>query len=173
MAALRIRDIAQLYRSRYRGELPHDPVGLDAARIAVHHLACLSGDPRKRIGGWLRLWAPWLSLLEAEQLLVEAITKPLRWRADKLGWRLRVTEQERRALGITTIGAIDLPKAERIARRKASAKHRKLQLRRAQGAKPRAEYEAASTNRAKPWIAAGLSRASWYRKRRETSAATA
>ena len=35
----------------------------------------------------------------------------------------------------------------------------------------RAEYLAASLSRTRPWEAAGVSRASWYRHRRETGAA--
>lgn len=164
IAALRIRDLSRLMRARYGSQLPNDAVGRDCARIIVHHLAALSGDPRKRISGWLELWAPWLQLLDAKQLLIEAISNPYRWRADKLGWRLWLTEADRAALRITTIGAIDLGKAERTERRRDH--HRKLALakRRAQGAKPRAEY-LASVKTEKPWIALGISRRTWYRRR--------
>lgn len=52
--------------------------------------------------------------------------------------------------------------------RRAKAKIRKRDKRRKAGAKPRAEYEAKSINRTKPWLEAGISRATWYRNR-ETS----
>ncbi len=40
-------------------------------------------------------------------------------------------------------------------------------------AEPRAEYEARSISRATPWIAEGISRSTWYRRRRAASAAQA
>jgi hypothetical protein len=36
--------------------------------------------------------------------------------------------------------------------------------RRARGVRTRAEYEAQSVSRAKPWLALGISRTTWYRR---------
>lgn len=163
LSALRIHDLNKLFAARYGHALPDDDAGKDDAQVMAHHLAALSGDPRKRINGWLRLWCPWMSLADAEAVLAEAILRPQRWRADKLAWRLRLTEADRSALRITTIGAVDLGRSERTKRRRDRAKLRKQMLRRAAGAKPRAQYEANSINRTKPWIALGMSRAAWYR----------
>lgn len=168
-AALRIRDLEKLFTARGMLPLPDDDAGRDDALIAAHHLSELSGDPRKNIGAWLRKWAPWLSLADAEAILVEAITQPQRWKADRLAWRLHLTESDRATLGITTIGAIDLTKAERTKRRHRRNIEAKRAARRARGAKPRAHYETNAINRQKPWITAGISRATWYRRyRRET-----
>jgi hypothetical protein len=41
------------------------------------------------------------------------------WTADQLAWRLHLTDADRTALAITTIGAIDCPKRVRTIRRKA------------------------------------------------------
>src|SRR5439155_12289714 len=97
----------------------------------------------------------------------------LRWRADKLGARLGLTEAERQRLGITTIGSIDVPKAERAKRRRSRDRLRRQQELRKQGAKPRAEYEAASLARTKPWEALGMSRAAWYRAGKPTRGTSA
>lgn len=163
IAALRVNDLRKLFTARYGELFPNDDAGRDDAHVMVHHLGALSGDPRKRITPWLREHCPWTSLAEAEKLLVEAITRPQRWRADKLAWRLGLNEADRTALGITTIGAIDLSRADRIKRRK--AKHRRLAIarRRAKGAKPRAQYLATSISRTRPWLQLGMSRAKWYR----------
>jgi hypothetical protein len=104
------------------------------------------------------------------------LAKPLGWRADKIAGILQVTEAERSRLGLTTIGAIDMSRAERIQRRRERDRTRRQQRRRAGGAKPRNQYEAQSISRAQPWAALGMSRATWYRTgkpTRETSASAA
>jgi hypothetical protein len=78
----------------------------------AHHLAH-GPDPEHRIGLWLGLWAPWMTGSEAGKLITKVIAKPLRWRAHKLGIRLRLTEAERTRLGITTIGSIEVSGQER------------------------------------------------------------
>jgi len=114
---------------------------------------------------WLATRAPWLTADEAAELLADAIAKPLRYKADTLGARLGLTAAERDKLAIRTIGAIDLPKAERATRRRDKDRQRKHQARRKAGAKPRPVMEAGSINRAKPWLIEGVSRATWYRRR--------
>lgn len=169
MASLRVYELTNLFHARYGRELPDDDAGRDDARVMVHHLGALSGDPRRRITPWLRQWCPWLSLAEAEELLIEAITRPQRWRADKLAWRMRLTAADRSALRITTIGAIDMSRAERARRRKLVNTIAKVAARRAKGIKPRAEY-LASVLKPRPWEAAGVSRATWYRGQRKPPA---
>lgn len=167
IAALRLRDLAKLFRARYGVVLPDDDSGRDDIDVAVHHLASLA-HPRGRITKWLELWAPWFTLAERTDLVTKAIARQQHWTADQLAWRLRLTKEDRRMLGITTIGAIDLAKRERTKLRRSKAKHRAAGYRRARGAKPRAQYEAAAINRAQPWIAEGISRRTWYRRHRGT-----
>jgi hypothetical protein len=101
--------------------------------------------------------------VDRERLINEAQECPLKWTADKLAWKFKVTQEQRRRLALKTIGAIDLSKAERIKTRRAHNKAASRAYRRANGAKPRAQYLAQFT---KPWIAAGISRATWYRRLR-------
>ena len=82
---------------------------------------------------------------------------------DKLGSRLNLVDVERQKLGITTIRAVDVDKAQLLERRKQKDRERKERCRRAGGAKPRAQYEAQSLSRTKPWEALGMKRAKWYR----------
>lgn len=165
MAALRCAEINRLLASRYGQVLPDDDAGRDDALIMAHHLARLSGDPRVRIGKWLDAHAPWAVGSIRATLLAEIDAKPLRWRADKLGARLRLTEGERSGLRIRTIGAVDVDKAERAKRRSEKRRALKEAARRAAGASTRAEYEAASIEQAQPWIIIGISRRTWYRRR--------
>lgn len=164
LAALRIADLSTLFRSRYGMTLPDDDAGRDDIRLAMDHLASLP-HPARAMTRWLETWAPWLTLAEHRQTIADGIAQQRHWKADALAWRLRLTKEERRMLGITTIGAIDEGKAARTKRRKDRDRERKQAKRRAAGAVPRHQYEAGSAQAAKPWIAEGISRATWYRRR--------
>jgi hypothetical protein len=163
LAGRRVAELEQLFHARYRTTLPDDADGRACAEIMAHHLAGTSEDPRRSIPPWLEQWAPWLSIADAKAIMADAILRPRRWKADKLAWRLKLTDTDRERLGITTIGSIDVSRAERTQRREARKYQRLVMRRRLKGAKPRAQYEAQSISRAKPWESLGMSRASWYR----------
>lgn len=164
MAALRVAELARLFTRRYGEHLPDDDAGRDDAALMAHHLAQLSGDPRKRVMSFIELRCPWMPIAEAKAMLLETIDKPRRWRADKLAWRLRLTHADRTTLKITTIGSIDKPKSQRWHERQERARIAKLERRRTSGARSRAEYESASVSAQQPWKALGMSRRTWYRK---------
>lgn len=166
LGALRIKDLSRLFRARYGTEQPDDDDGRDNVRIMAHHLAMLAGDPRRRVTSWVQMHAPWLSIRELDRLLAEVVTRPRRWKAQRLAWRLRLTEADRKTLQITTIGSIDVGTADRLKARQERNRIAKLLARRAKGVKPRAQYLATSINAAKPWQTAGISRATWYRRTR-------
>jgi hypothetical protein len=167
MSALRCAELNRLFSDRYDSSLPDDDAGRDDIRIMVHHLALMSGDQRARMKTWLSTWAPWMSAEQTVALTDAVIAKPIRWRADKLAERLNLRETDRARLSITTIGAVDMTKAEREAARKARMRQAKLKARRTQGVKSRTEYEQQSISRAKPWEAEGISRPTWYRRNRQ------
>lgn len=172
MAAARISELQRIFDYRYgRAQIvPATDEGFQAARVMVHHIGRLKHGQR-RMSDWLLRCAPWMSPRDHERLISEVEECPLKWTADKLAWKLRLTQAEREGLGITTIGAIDLPKAERISRRKARKNAAREAARRAEGAIPRAQYLAGAISRTQPWKATGESRAAWYRRRaRETTA---
>jgi hypothetical protein len=176
LIALRMNDLAILFRSRYGITLPDDDAGRDDMEVALNHLACLP-HPMPAIKAWLETWAPWLTLAEQRDVAAPIIANPQRWKADALAWRLRLTMEQRTMLGITTIGAIDMNKGARTKRRRMLDRHRKAKMRRAKGAKPRKVYEEQSIAHAMPWISEGISRATWYRRNKpvrqpETSPAT-
>lgn len=166
LVGLRMRDLCILFRGRYSGHdrLPDDDAGREDLFIAINHLACLA-HPRKHIADWINAWAPWLTAGEQSDLVGRALANPQRWTADQLAWRLRLTKEQRNMLGITTIGSIDESKAARSKRRRKRERERRMASRRAKGALPRTEYEKNAISRTKPWIADGISRASWYRRR--------
>lgn len=164
MAAIRASEMARLYSRRYPDlQLPCDDEGENLARLMLQHLNRLRDAPR-RMGRWLDRWCPWLDDASHEHMLSDALTVQLRYRADKLAWKLKVTAAERRELGLRTIGAIDQTKEQRAVAAKDRHRDRVRARRRAKGAKPRAEYEANSANRTRPWEAANISRRTWYRR---------
>lgn len=123
IATLRLRDLAKLFRARYGITLPDDDAGRDDLYVALTHVAQLN-TARERMHRYLEIWAPWLTLREARSTVDHALTNPRRWTADQLAWRMRLTLADRTALGITTIGAVDLNKAGRKRLRKARSKAR-------------------------------------------------
>lgn len=164
LVALRLHDLAKIFRHRYGIELPDDDAGREDLEIAVNHLANLA-RPRRHIANWIGLWAPWLTAAEQSDLVGKALANPQHYKADGLAWRLSLKAEERRMLGITTIGAIDENKAARAKRRRTLERERKAKQRRAKGAKPRKVYEAQSISNAMPWVSEGISRATWYRRK--------
>ncbi len=167
--ALRIRDLEIIIRNRWGATLPDDDSGRDDALIVLHHMVNYAVDPHGRMVAWLAARCPWMAAEEAAQTIDRVLASPRRFKADTLAAKLNLIAADRARWGITTIGAVDLPKEKRLARRRARDRERKEHKRRTAGARPRAEYLASiKSAEPKPWQAAGMSRAAWYRRQRET-----
>jgi hypothetical protein len=164
LVALRLHDLARIFRHRYGVTLPDDDAGREDLAIAINHLANLA-RPRRHIANWIDLWAPWLTAAEQRDMVGAAQANPQHYKADNLAWRLNLKAEERRMLAITTIGAIDENKAQRIKRRKMLDRQRKANARQVKGARPRKQYEEQSISSAMPWVEQGISRATWYRRK--------
>jgi hypothetical protein len=65
---------------------------------------------------------------------------------------------------VTTIGSIDVDKAARKRRRAANQKENSTAWRRRNGAVPRSDYLAKAASQARPWLALGISRRTYYRR---------
>jgi hypothetical protein len=119
MAAIRLAEITRLIDDRYgRGvELDPCPDSVALARIVAHHMGALPDAPR-RIASWLLDRAPWIKGADRERLISEVVACPLKWSADKLAWKIGLTDAKRTELKIRTIGAIDCNQDQRKARRK-------------------------------------------------------
>jgi hypothetical protein len=156
LAAFRLSELTRLLDDRFGEgvELEACDTSYGLVRIVVHHLGALPDAPR-RITRWCATYAPWISPRDLERLISEVIACPIKWSADKLGWKLRLSDADRSRLKIRTIGAFDCTKSQRIARRKRN----------------QARYDAARRPRkrepvGKPWVAMGISRATYYRSRK-------
>lgn len=167
---VRLRELERLFAHRWGNTLPDDDAGRDDLLVAAHHIAQAYGNPTEHIPAWVREWAPWLSDSACAALVAKVEANPLKWTADKLAWRVRLTDAERTALKITTIGAIDCGKVARQERRHRRNNEAKTARRREGGAVDRSKYEDASASRERPWEALGMSRATWYRRGKPAAA---
>jgi hypothetical protein len=130
--------------------------------------ALIAAAQRMDREGW-RMGRKGLTAADAEAILEEESISRRYMSADNLARFLGVSYPQRQALGLTTIGAIDVGKRARLELRKRKDRLAKERKRRAAGARPQAQ----SLSRTEPWKAEGISRASWYRRRRETVSSTA
>jgi len=114
-------------------------------------------EAAKRMGGEI-------TEAEAAAIIDEAVhthSPPLS--ADDLARFLGLRYDKRRALGIKTIGSIDIDKQGRKEIRKLQDRYSKERKRRRLGMKPHSE----SLSQTRPWKDEGISRRTWYRHRRQ------
>jgi hypothetical protein len=138
--------------------------------IAWHWYNSKARDPiwslmeaAKRMGGKI-------TEAEASAIIEEASIIRKCWSADNLARFLGVTYAQRQALGLTTIGSINVGRRARKELRKRRDRLAKEAKRRAAGMRPQSE----SLSATQPWRALGMSRAVWYRrnKRRNVTGET-
>ena len=162
----RVRDLTRFFAFTYGG-LPDDDAGRDLFFVLAHHVTSLDGDPENSIRDYAAAWCKWMPDDELDALARRVLAKPYKWGADVLAHEIGLYDAVRTLLDIRSIGAIDVPKAERVKRRAQRKAETKKAKRRAAGSKP----QAASLSSTKPWLAGGMSRAKFYRLglHRETS----
>jgi hypothetical protein len=118
MAAIRLSELTRWLDDSYgQGvELEANDASYAIVRIVAHHLGALADAPA-RIRSWIAAYSPWISPRDIERLIREVTECPLKWSADKLAWKLRLTDAKRSELKIRTIGAIDCNRDQRAKRR--------------------------------------------------------
>jgi hypothetical protein len=119
MAAIRIAELLRWLADVASAGTELEPCAWSEgiARIFVHHFVVLA-DGNRKASEWLGVYCPWISVRDRESMISEANHCPLKWSADKLAWKIRLTDGKRTELKITTIGAIDCSREQRVARRK-------------------------------------------------------
>lgn len=86
---------------------------------------------------------------------------------DTIGRLLGITDEIRAEAKAWSIGTFGGSPDQRLKARKERQCHRDTQSRRDKGCRPRADYEANSLSRQKPWDQEGISRPTYYRRLRE------
>jgi hypothetical protein len=169
---LRMREIESLIRHRH-GRCVPDPEDTDdrdtcLAYVRAAALALTGQD----MVAWCRLWTPWVREADLLPILKDTATRRRMMRADGAAGLLNVTMAERTALGFKTIGACDMTKADRKkltkAKKRERDRNRQDAIRRAAGCEDRKSQRARTLASLKPWEAEGISRATWFRRQRET-----
>jgi hypothetical protein len=171
IAVQRIRDIERYLAGRYGFVLPGDYAAAEDLAILLNHIAQNPVDPQAKMRGSIRSWVPWMDYDERCQLVERIAKKPRRYRAKTLGQLMRVTEEEHARWGLKSIRAFTVTDADMKAKELHRERARKAAKRRAGGAVTREEYLAVFKCRTKPWEAAGVSRAQWYRRKAGTGTA--
>jgi hypothetical protein len=161
----RRRDIARLVVERH-GKLAKAQLCIPYAVAAAWH--CPSDSERRFLmAQWCRWTCAPLSVVKQIDAILTA-NPARRISADALARHLHVSDAERTALRIWTIGAFDVPRAKRIKRRKENRRLAAQARRRARNATPREQ----SYSRTKPWEAFGIKRRAWERRGKPTPATT-
>jgi hypothetical protein len=170
------------YQRRFPDCIPDTTDGLKLIAAIADHLV-LQGrnvDPTKRVIGWCKARVRWMSDDQAQVVAERALNPDRRLNpsrtanqrlkmadADALAQYVGLDMATRTRLKIKTIGARDCPRDEREALRKVKQRDLTIKRRRVKGVVPRAEYEANSLSRLKPWEKEGISRPTWYRRQKE------
>jgi hypothetical protein len=137
VVSLRMADLKRLMRHRRGPILPADDDGRDDIFIMLSHIAS-TNNAVQQAKHFLEVWAPWMSETEGDEAMRNAIAASMKWTADELGVRLNLTNAERNALRITTIGAVDFDADARKKRRAEEhrARQRERRLKQRQRPKP-------------------------------------
>lgn len=170
-AHIRISELERIFSHWYGTFLPDDAEGRHMLAAYADSICFTAGSVLEKLVGFIRARAPW-ALPEAEAIAEAAELASVWQDADEMANRIRLSLADRDLLKVGTIGAVEVTKRQRKALQKKKRRDRETARRRAKGAKPRAEYEAQSISRAKPWEALGISGRTWYRRRAKEAGVT-
>jgi hypothetical protein len=159
LARLRIGELVRLFKDRYRSDqLPDDDAGRPDLRLLLDHAAQIGPEIARQ---WAMKLMPSLNDDDTLDDLLKEVGPGRRWDADDLARAVGLEDARRARLKIKTIGATDFGKAKRLTRRK----RKRIAADRARHAKAGATPRAQSAERTRPWVEAGISRRTWYRRR--------
>ncbi|MFN7090698.1 MAG: hypothetical protein ACK4P4_09140 [Allorhizobium sp.] len=169
LETMRLREIEDIIRNRHVRGIP-DPTGTDDFESCIAYVIAVAATPRVQdVVSWCKTWAPWVSAEDLLGIIDGVGRRKYMLRADHVAKMLGVTLKERTALGLKTIGACDITEEQRkqLAKetKRARDRNRQEQKRRDLGMADRKSQQAPSISELKPWVAAGVSRATWYRRR--------
>jgi hypothetical protein len=167
---VRLGNVRTLVRHRCGLFLPDDDAGHEYL-VEMLKIVSLGPDPDRRMGNIIETVAPHIDRAEGERIILHVNRMPTydRWpRPHILGESLRLTNEERERLGLWSIHPCDISAEDLAEQRKRKARER-ARLRRAErGRQDRATYlEAHSINRTKPWKQLNMSRATYYRLKKQ------
>jgi hypothetical protein len=167
----RVHELARLVKAR--GGIASDAILLAVAQslLWTHSINFNRTDqlPR-RLSEWVRTNAPTVPHERVTEAVERATDHPYPQGADRLARSIGLSYAERQRLKIKAIGADDATKEQRKQfakeRKRICDRIRRERQRREAGAIPRDEYLAQSVARQQPWLDDGVSKRTWYRRRK-------
>jgi len=174
-----LAEVGRLIEHRYGGPCDTDD-GAIWVRAALPSIAEASGGLEeagfaRQLEDWARVAVPQVSAAELTEGIAEARSRNERgrlfWTADQLGDLLALTIAEREHLKIRTIrpGSMTADEFEQYRRRRKTTGRQALRQA-AAAASPEVAMTTPATvsaESAKPWEAEGISRRTWYRRRKD------
>jgi len=173
--AQRMRDITALIEFRHGGEIPETDdrqYQFVIAQLVKSSLPTLEAQI-ERIEECYFAHCKWIKNPEEE---IRGILESIRhfdhmMSAPKTGRMVGLKLAERDALGIKSMSPCDIsPKAFKALCRQRKRENDRISASRKRakaGAKTRSEYEENSLSRSKPWVAEGISRSTWYERKKQ------
>jgi len=166
---LRYGALLKLFRDRWGYVLPDDDAGRSDLFELITNISLAPAAVDKKMACAIETWTPWMPPEEAK-LMVEHVNRLTIYEriptAGELGNRLRLTNAERERLRLWPIAPFDKTDEELVAQRKAKERDRRARKRREQGVRTRATYLSALSKHPRPWEAEGVSRSTWYNRRK-------
>jgi hypothetical protein len=166
---LRYGALLRLFRHRWGHVLPDDDAGRDDLWLLVTNASLAVAEPQKKMRHVIEMWAPWMSSEEREAYGTHV------WGLDRyeriqtgeeIGKRLGLTNADREALKLWPFKPIDRTDEELAELKRERERARRERKRRQRGMRTREAYLADLASKSKPWIAEGISRTAYYRKRK-------
>ena len=162
----RLGDIRRLLRDRWGHELPDDDAGYSDLKDLLYPIS-LGPDAEKRMRNEIELVAPWM--LCPSDLIHRILDMPRQQRKPKareLGMRMRVTNEQRERLRLRTIRPFGMTDKQLAEQRKQKDRASATRRRRKRGVISRGAYLAKCKSKPKPWAAQGISRRTWFYRRK-------
>jgi len=168
---LRCGALLRLFRHRWGHVLPDDDAGRDDLWLLVSNVSLAAAEPQKKMRHVIEMWAPWMSAEEREAYVKHVWGLDIYERTQtglEIGKRLGLTNAERETLTLWPFLPIDKSEKEIAEQAKVRERERRARKRRERGVRSRKAYLAELANRPRPWIAEGISRRTWERRRKVT-----
>ena len=165
---LRYGALLKLFRHRWGHVLPDDDAGRDDLWLLVTNVSLAAAEPQKKMHHVIEMWAPWMSEEERSAYVKHVWGLDLYQRVqcgEQIGRLLGLTNAERQALKLWPFKPIDATEEELEKQRKARRREKRRAKREAKGVRSRDVYLAEMAAKPKPWIAGGISRRTWQRRR--------
>jgi hypothetical protein len=173
---LRYGDLVRLFRHRWGYVLPDDDAGRGDLWLLVVNLSLAEAEPEKKMHHAIEVWAPWMTPEERVAYVRHVWGLDLYQRIQtgrEIGQLLRLTNAERQSLKLWQFKPIDATDEELTAHSKAMRRERRRAKSRANGVRSRQQYLADMAAIPKPWLALGITRRTWERRRAARSGPSA